>query len=175
MERWRLLDRLPRRPALRGLTLVELAVVIAVLALLVAFGVPSLTDALTSRKLTMYANGLVSAAHLARSEAIKRNQPATLCASASGDACDSTNWADGWVVMAGGAVLQRFERLADGYVAEENTGNQDNLHFSPTGVDTTPGTFTICRKTPLGKEERTVTISITGATHVEKTRGGVCP
>ena len=64
-----------------GFTLVELITAVAVLAVLVALAVPNFNDATLTARLNGFANSLVAAAQVARSEAIKRNATIKLCAS----------------------------------------------------------------------------------------------
>ncbi len=62
----------------RGITLVELLVTLAILAILMAAAAPSFSGFLRSSELTAVANSFVSALNAARSEALKRNLPALL-------------------------------------------------------------------------------------------------
>jgi type IV fimbrial biogenesis protein FimT len=59
---------------------------------------------------------LVASAHLARSEAIKRNADVTLCVSNSdGTDCGSGGWEQGWIVLAAdGTVIQHQQALPAG-------------------------------------------------------------
>lgn len=83
----------------RGLTLIELMVTIAVLAIVLAIGVPSFQGAMNSSRLSSAANELTSALHLARSEAIKRNRTVLLCRSENLTSCaDDAQW-NGWIVF----------------------------------------------------------------------------
>jgi type IV fimbrial biogenesis protein FimT len=80
---------------------VELAVALAVAAVLLAVGVPNLGTFILDNRRTTMINDLVTDLTLARSEAMKRGVPVGVCkANAAGDACDATaNWQDGWVVF----------------------------------------------------------------------------
>ncbi len=87
------------RSSPKGFTLVELMVTVAVLVILLMIAVPSLNDATLGKQLGSYANNLAASAYLARSEAIKRNAPITLCASSDGTNCaTSGGWQQGWIV-----------------------------------------------------------------------------
>lgn len=156
----------------RGFTLVELMVAIAVLAVLLGIAVPSFTDSTLSSKLRTQANDLAAAALLARSEAIKRNQAVTLCASSDGVACTGT-WASGWIVRtAGGAVIQVHGAAPRGFLINSAV---TSLVFQPSGISATSASLTVCRLTPsVGNQERVIEISATGRATVSKTSTGSC-
>lgn len=161
----------------RGFTLIELMVAIMVLGILLGVAVPSFRDAALSSRLTAYANDLVASAQIARSEAIKRNAPVTLCASADGAGCEeSGGWEVGWIVLtADGAVLQRQEPLSDDFRFTETTDGLTEIIFPATVVGVTHAEFTVCRGSPVGKQERVVTISVSGNASVTRTTKGDCP
>ena len=71
----------------RGFTLIELMVVLTISALLFAIGVPAFQNAALGGRLSAAANNLLASIQLARSEAIKRNLPVTVCASSDGATC----------------------------------------------------------------------------------------
>src|SRR4030065_950469 len=88
----------------RGFTLVELVVVLAVGAILLAIAIPSYAFLVNSSRLAAVTNDLVTALHLARSEAIKRSIRVTVCKTSNAMAvsplCDATaSWQQGWLVF----------------------------------------------------------------------------
>jgi type IV fimbrial biogenesis protein FimT len=182
-------SRLRMRSRGRGFTLIELMVTVAILAILSMVAAPSFNEAILSNKLTSYANTFVSSTQLARSEAIKRNATVVLCRSADGASCaTSGNWQQGWIVWrdtnANGTVdvnevIQWQQPLSIDY---HFTGNAYSLDFLATGAAQITGgalppvALTLCRATPsMGGQERTVRLTATGRTSVEKTRVGDCP
>lgn len=160
----------------RGFTLIELMITLAVFAVLLMIMLPSYSDMTLGSRLRSQANDLVAGAVLARSEAIKRNQTVTLCASSDGATCTGT-WVDGWIVRSsGGAVIQVHGAAPSGFLI---TSAQASFTFQPTGVGVTPApadpTFVVCRATPsVGGQEREVTISVTGRASVERTNNAAC-
>jgi len=84
----------------KGFTLVELLVTIVILGLLAFFGVPSTQAMIAGNRATTQSNELVSTLLLARSEAIRRNQPVSVCPSTDGVSCTGNgNWNVGWITF----------------------------------------------------------------------------
>jgi type IV fimbrial biogenesis protein FimT len=84
----------------RGFTLIELMVAITVVAILLGLGVPAFRDFTRNNRVTAAQNDLVTALSLARSEALKRNRPVSVCASADGATCSGeTEWGAGWIAF----------------------------------------------------------------------------
>lgn len=71
-----------------GFTLIELMFTIAVAAVLLAVGVPNFRDFVRNSRMAGAANDIITDFNLARSEAIKRGVPVTLCKSQDGATCD---------------------------------------------------------------------------------------
>jgi type IV fimbrial biogenesis protein FimT len=162
--------------AARGFTLIEMMITIFVAAVLLVIGVPSFRDAALGARLTNIANDLNASVQLARSEAIKANVPVTLCRSTDGAACaDAGDWERGWIVLDNaGAVLQVQQAVPTGFKVTRTVGT-GNMLFQPIGVGASQATFTVCRSAPVGKQERTVEVSATGAVRVRTAETGVCP
>lgn len=99
-------DRLAGRPGRRatlGFTLVELLVTLAVAAMLLSFGVPSLRTFVQDSRVAGAADSFLSAIQHARSEAITRGDTVTLCRTAdpSTDNCGTSadeDWTPGWLM-----------------------------------------------------------------------------
>jgi len=90
-----------RHPSRRGagFTLVELMVTIAVLAILLAIGIPAFASLIAANRLTSATNELVASLQTARTEAIRRNVRVTVCPAAPTATACSGNWRDGWMVF----------------------------------------------------------------------------
>jgi type IV fimbrial biogenesis protein FimT len=86
-----------------GFSLVELVITIAVIAVLLAIGLPSFKSTMRSNRVASQGNSLQAAINLARSEAIRTNLPAGVCPTASPNsgataACGGT-FNTGWIAF----------------------------------------------------------------------------
>jgi type IV fimbrial biogenesis protein FimT len=159
-----------------GFTLIELMVTIAVLAILLTIAIPSYQSMVRNNRIAAQANQVITALNYARSEAVKRGAPATVCSSNGGTACaGSTNWSTGWLVFAdankngtvdgGETVLRVWPAL--------NTSNtlkasKTRITFTATGFATGfNDTFKLCDSGDTSSA-RAITINAMGRSYVAK-------
>lgn len=153
----------------RGLTLIESMVSVALLAIALALAAPQFSQWGRATRVTVQAADLQSALAYARIESLRRGVRVTICRSAAPmaalPACDSTaNWASGWLVFVdnvhlGGNVAGTIDGidtlLRIGEPAQNSAiavaGNIGAwLAYSPQGLVRTVagpvnGEFTICQ------------------------------
>lgn len=100
----------------RGFTLMEIMMTLAVVGVIVAIAIPNFRDFLLNSRMTGAANDLLAAIQLTRSEAIKRQVPVALCASANPTAnppacaAQFTGWAV-WVDTDDDAAIDNGEAV----------------------------------------------------------------
>jgi type IV fimbrial biogenesis protein FimT len=93
---------------MRGFTMLELIITIAIAAILLALAVPSFTSFLNANQVTTQANELLATFQVARMESIKRSARVVVCATGDANAAtpscaNSSTWAvsaqsnDGWI------------------------------------------------------------------------------
>ncbi|VUD52915.1 Fimbrial protein [Thalassocella blandensis] len=85
-----------------GFTLVELMVTLAIFAILMVLAVPSFNSQIQNNRSQAIGEDLTTALKYARSEAVKRGQSVTICASnANNSGCsnDTSTWSNGWLVL----------------------------------------------------------------------------
>jgi type IV fimbrial biogenesis protein FimT len=142
-----------------GFTILELMITVAVLGILVGVGVPSFTDMIRQNRLSASTNDLLTATAIARSEAVKRGGPVTLCpANPLGNNCSGNAlWSNGWIVFndegavrgavdgAAEVILQRWQPAAAQNINIVNNQNLLALTYLGSGATTLPAAtqFTI--------------------------------
>ncbi len=87
-----------------GFTLIELLVTISIIVILTFIGVPTFKSVTNNSRISATNNSLVGNLALARSEAVNRNAPVSVCASSDGSSCTGTAWELGWIVFTDGGT-----------------------------------------------------------------------
>ena len=88
-----------QQTAMRGFTLIELMIAVALTALLLSMAVPALNAFTSNARQTSTINDFVSSMHIARSTAVTTNFRTTVCASSNGVNCEAVSWEEGWIVF----------------------------------------------------------------------------
>ncbi|WP_296809824.1 GspH/FimT family pseudopilin [Thiocapsa sp.] len=166
----------PASGAPGGFTLVELMGVVAVAAIVLTLGVPSFFTLIQNNRAATQVNELVMALSLARSEAVKRGVPVSMCPSKDQSKCSGgKDWQVGWLVFVDAAAAES----ADPVVGEvlrvwpKMTGvtgfsGPTSLRYLAEGDVRAGAVFKHTKKgCPANKPEaRTVTVSPTGRASV---------
>jgi type IV fimbrial biogenesis protein FimT len=134
----------------KGITLVELVMVLAVVGILAALAVPVFRSLLQEQRHQVIVSELVAALKMARTEAVVRHTPMVVRASEKG-------WSWGWLVMSDmrglyrgpGTILRKHE--LDGTIRiEGNHWVRKEVRFNTFGAVAgvsgagNPGTFYVC-------------------------------
>ena len=165
-----------------GFTLAELMITLAIAGILVGVAIPSFTSMITSNRLTTYANELMTALNLARSEAIKRGEQVTIRRKGG----NSQEWESGWDVFVdvddpsdnifnnNDILLRTYDALPSGYTLRTGATYQDYAGYAPSGLGTGLGdTFTLCNGTDTATS-RAIIVNAIGRARVS-TGTDSCP
>ena len=162
---------------LKGFTLIELLVTIAIAAILLTVGVPSMVATVQNNRMTTAINDFVSDLNLARSEAIKRGSRVSLCKSADSQRCtDEGDWSQGWLVFAdpndnasydasneGETLLRVHQGLAgDDTTLTGNTPLRNAISYLATGFTNLNGTLVLCDGRGFNDYAKAIVIYRTG-------------
>ena len=144
-----------------GFGLVELMSVVAIIAIFIAVAVPNFSTSAERSKIKSAKRSLLSELAFARSEAVKRQQTVSICASSSGQHCDTANWARGRLVFvddgagnnanaANGAfdnetVVKSYGSIEEGLIVTASDFESVGvIVFSKDGSIAQAGSLTIC-------------------------------
>jgi type IV fimbrial biogenesis protein FimT len=165
----------------KGFTLLELLVVIAILGITMAFAVPGLSTMVANNRLSSGANDLVAAMQLAKTEAVARVNPATLCKSNDGAGCaGGGDWQQGWIVFSdinGDAAVNGLDQVLlvheplDPRITFGGTpGVANSITYRATGTTTINNTevLTVCDARGFIDQSRGILVTITGRGSVMK-------
>lgn len=167
-----------------GFTLVELMVTVAIVAILASLGAPQLRAFLVKQQVRSDVDRLTTAIHMARSEALKRSGPVSICpldASKNTPSCnakaDKNSWNQGWMVFVdypdSSSTLGSYESGTDTILLVEQgtragavttADKTASMTFQSVGIGTgLAGSFTVGTK-GNGNYCVKLTTSITGRT-----------
>lgn len=147
--------RVPSRRNAAGYSLHDLLVTSTVAGFL-GVGAVSMAGLVQDTRMTAAVNELMGNLNLARSEAIKRRMPVTLCKSSDGVSCSgSAAWRDGWIIFAdpdknrevddGESVIHVQQALAgDMTLRYGETGTYTYVRYNDSGEASRAATFTFC-------------------------------
>ena len=149
----------------KGVTLIEVMIVIAIAAILLATAAPSFQRMVVRSNIESLVDGFATAVITARTEAASRGRDVRVCAN---DACTSNDWSGGWfVVDSNGTELAAFNN-ADGYrvslKAEGGTGNATSITFNAQGYNQDQVRYIFSACSPSGGVDivRGVTVEFSG-------------
>jgi len=92
------------RKTQHGFSLTELMVALAIIGILLGIATPSYRQFSGNSRTVATTNSLVGALAVARSEALRRATPVTICASTDQLSCNTTDWSNGWIVFTDASV-----------------------------------------------------------------------
>ncbi|MCP4979324.1 MAG: prepilin-type N-terminal cleavage/methylation domain-containing protein [Gammaproteobacteria bacterium] len=159
-----------------GFTLLELLITGAVISIVMAIAIPSMTTFTQNDRLTTNINSLIGSLSYARSEAVKRSQQVAVCVSSDTASCTGGSWEDGWIVyidadgsstFSAGEEILRAQQTLDGSNTFTSTiGTQVTYDYRGFVDAASVGSFQLCdaRTGPYGK---TVRVSTTGRVRFE--------
>jgi type IV fimbrial biogenesis protein FimT len=156
----------PTQPrSLAGFTIIELMVTVSIVAILVSFAAPSFVSMVRRNTITTQTNSFITALNLARSEAIRRGSPVTICKSNNQATCLAPadgSWSDGWIIFNNPADADPDEPTVDGDEVVIKAGQplnsgytlasgdfQTHVTYSANGSSRFTGTFAFCHNGEL--------------------------
>lgn len=157
-----------------GLTLYELLMTLALVAVVITVGLPSFGSIVASSRIRAETNALFEAVHLARKDSIVRRRAVTICPSLDGLSCDPHNeWSTGWIRYVNSnrddpPVRDANEPILRYHVVEPGiliASNRRGFTLRSTELRATNGTLIVCDARDRA-EARAVIVSYSGRPRV---------
>jgi type IV fimbrial biogenesis protein FimT len=155
---------------MKGLTLIELIVTLAVIAVLVAIGVPRMQGISQNNRVTAAINSLSSDIAFARSEAVTRNTSIRIRSVNGGG-----DWSGGWVVeTADGVTTLRNAPPLVANVLLNGAGGTDSVTYRSDGTQSGVAVnFRACKNGDTSNHGREISINAAGRISMQDKMG--CP
>lgn len=121
---------------------------------------------------------MMTTLQLARSEAVKRNLPVSVCRSSNGSSCTG-NWTDGWIVFSNAdgdhavdagtdEVIRVYESLPEGQVLEGTIGSDALTYFADGSYAGGSDTIRVCAGNVPLTEGYTLSVNRVGRPRASK-------
>ncbi|KJH68887.1 hypothetical protein VL04_06120 [Chromobacterium violaceum] len=170
----------------QGFTLLELLIVMALLAIVLAFAVPAYQSTVSSNAVMSESNNLYGDILSARNEALKRGQVVLVCPSSDGANCNtvapaSTNWAGGWIVLqavnnscadTSGTVLRRQQAFGSGDSAVYSNSAYPSLCFNRMGYAPSSNVGMLTFNTPANQASSRRCVALAAVGHPQVLASG---
>lgn len=144
-----------------GVTLIELMITLVIAVITISAAAPSMQQLICGNRLRTETDRLLVALNLARSEAVNRNTPVSLCPStmaSSGDHSCSGSLANGWIVFTNlnrdgvvdagtDEVIRAFAAIPRGYSLTNLAGTRavsETITYLPDGSSRRNRTLLLC-------------------------------
>jgi type IV fimbrial biogenesis protein FimT len=185
-----------KKAANRGFTLIEILVVVSIMAVLLALGVPSMREAIERNTVSGHINTFIGGLRYARSEAIRAGVPVVMCQSTNAETSAPTcagagaSWADGWLIFvnrdldagniyssAGGDTLLKVQGplSGSGNVTQTSGAANTKFVFRSTGLLTTGvSSFTFDSTSLDPRQKRLICVSMQGRARILATATEAC-
>jgi type IV fimbrial biogenesis protein FimT len=151
-----------------GMTVVELLIIVAALAVIILLAVPGSSMLLENYRLKSASSNLVEGLNLARGEALRRGSTVRVCPSSNGRFCRSDgDWAQGWLVYTDGngdGAVQEIELI------QAFAGPNVNVRITSRGAAATGAAFTVAGLVPAnGSDDAEFVVCHAGSTRAART------
>ncbi len=162
---------MPVTRPIRGFTLVELMIALAIMGIAAAMAMPLINNLVRNARLTSTANDIVEAIAVARAEAVRQGRDVEIVPIGGGA------WRDGWQIqdVATQTVIKQFDPLSDTLDIGTDVAIT-RVAFAPTGARVAGEVavvLTLCLSTELGGEKgRRVSLNRAGSTTIEQIESG---
>jgi type IV fimbrial biogenesis protein FimT len=185
-------DRMSSKQMLgAGFTFTEIVCILAILAFITSMALPSMRKVIDENRTRSQANRLMTAINLARSEAVRRNSPVSLCPSSmasTGITECSGSYEVGWIIFTNkyanryfdavtDSVIKAFVELPPGFTVRNRSGlreAEELITYFPDGSSRRNMTLSICPPADSPSRSWSVVLNIVGRARISS-NWSACP
>lgn len=163
----------------KGLTIIELMVVVAITAILIGVVAPSVQTINNRSQITSDINSTSTALRFARFTAVDQLKEVIVCPSDDFSICDTSNWNLAKIVFvdrnengnrdANEALLHTAEKISE---SNHMTAPNRLIMFSPTGTANQATALTLCTRSKDPKMARQISVNANGRVKLSKDDNG---
>lgn len=169
-----------------GVTLIELMIAVAIVAILIGVGAPSLQQFGAKQRMTSAVHTYMASFNQARMRALSLGQQVALCPSADGVTCTGgLSWENGWLIYDDvnrnrkldptETIAASFGALPEGLIANTSVGRPQLLFKPDGGAWGSNLTLTLCDTREHGSEGRAIAVNNGGRARTLPAAPGRCP
>ena len=149
-----------------GFTLLELMITVIIGGIIMAIGLPAFSSFVKNNRLVAQTNSVLSALHLARSEAVNRDHDIRVLPIIAG-----TDWTLGWQVvdLDDGIVLRSYDLIENGTLME-TLGNA-SITYKSSGYATAESELTLIPNECVADDKRIISVKRPGLASFERKKG----
>lgn len=147
-----------------GFSLIEALVTLAIVSILLSYGIPNLRDFVLRQSMTTKANDMLVDFAFARSEAINGGTPVSIVA--------NPTWSEGWQIVSdndGDGVLEvlRISNTEEDEIMITDTNEESPVVFNPTGTYRSSEIREIIIKHDSITQAKRLTVALSGNTNIK--------
>lgn len=149
---------------LQGFTLIEAMIVLVIMAIILAFGIPAFGDLIDRTRVRSATETVVEAFRVARLTAVQDRASVNVCPWNSGNTCTGSDWDKGiMVVNSKNEVIYRMRFNETLFVKKNNLSTNDMVTINPSGwTPNDMASLYICAGDGDSKNAYRITISMAG-------------
>ncbi len=151
-----------------GFTLIEAMVVVMIMAVILAFGIPAFGDLIDKTRVRTAAEAVTEAFRVARLTAVQERMTIVMCPWNSTDSCTGSDWDAGIMIVKPGTpntVVYRMRFDDNLFIVKNNEDSEthDEININPSGwIPGDQSSILICPDVGEIKNALKLTISMTG-------------
>lgn len=156
-----------------GFTLIEVMIVVMIMAIVLAFGIPAFGDLVDKTRVRTAAEAVIEAFRVARLTAVQERIAVVMCPWNNADACSGDDWEQGIMILKPGTTntvvyRMRFDERLHVVKNNHDSAAHDEININPNGwIPGDQSSILICPEPGNIKNAQRLVISMSGKIRTE--------